>query len=170
MSCILNDGWDLGCFSVGGVEKVYLGTYNSNASYSYDADEVITGATSASTVYLFSQEIEHAGLEQVGVYNRDNGSTAYESKLSLKFINFDKNLRKTVIALGRAPIFAIAKLNNGEYVALGVSVPGRASEGAINAGVKFEDMNGSNISISFKSKDGMFLIDPTLIGTSITVG
>ena len=84
--------------------------------------------------------------------------------------NFDKNLRKTVLALGKAPIFAIAKLNNGEFVALGTAVPGRASEGAINAGVKFDDMNGANLSISFKSRDGMYLIDSTLIGTSIVVG
>jgi hypothetical protein len=57
--------------------------------------------------------------------------------------------------------YAIELINNGEFVALGVSVPGRASEGAINAGVKFDDMNGANISITFKSKDGMYLIDPT---------
>lgn len=170
MSCLIENGWSLGCFSVGGVEKLWLGTYTSAAAYTYDADMVITGATSAGDVFLYSQEIEAAGLEQTGIYNRDNGSTAFESKLSMKFINFDKVLRKTVLALSKAPIFAVAKLNNGEYVALGTSVPGRASEGAINAGVKFDDMNGANLTISFKSQDGMYLIDGTLIGTDIPLG
>lgn len=169
MSCIINQGWALGCFTTAGIEKVYLGTFNPNASYSYNADDVITGATSASTVYLYSQELEHAGLEEPGIHNRDNGSTAFESKLSLKFINFDKNLRKVVNALTKSPIFAIAKMNNGEYVALGTSVPGRVSESMKNAGVKLDDLNGGSLVITFKSKDGMFLIDSTLIGTSIPV-
>jgi hypothetical protein len=38
-----------------------------------------------------------------------------KSRLKKLIRNFDKNLRKTVLALGKAPIFAIAKLNNGEY-------------------------------------------------------
>ena len=56
-----------GCASVGGAEKVYIGTYDADAAYTLDTDNVITGATSGGTVYLFEQDIESAGVEQNGV-------------------------------------------------------------------------------------------------------
>jgi hypothetical protein len=32
MSCIIDNGYDLGCASVGGVEKVWIGTYSAAAT------------------------------------------------------------------------------------------------------------------------------------------
>jgi hypothetical protein len=169
MSCILQNGWNLDCLTVGGNEFAYLGTYSPNAAYTYNADDVITGATSASSVYLYSQEIESLGFEQTSVINKDNGSIAFEMKLTLKFLNIDKNLRKTLMALSKAPIFSVVKLNSGEHIALGIKTPLRASEGMIGSGVKFDDFNGATLTLSTRSTDGFYIIDPTLIGTSIPV-
>lgn len=169
MSCIIDNGYTLGCASIGGVETVWIGTYSAAANYTMNADSVITGATSASTVYLFEQDIEYAGLNQTGVFTRENGTVHYESVLSVKFTNLDAELRNTVLALGKAPVVAIVKSNAGLYYIAGVDSAGRATEGTASLGVAMADMNGATLSFSFKSQNGVYLINGALVGTSIPV-
>jgi hypothetical protein len=170
INCTLDQGYVLGCNSVGGLEKVWIGTYSSDTSYAFDADNVVTGVTSASTVYLMEMDIEQAGLTQAGQFSRENGTVFYESNLSIKFIELDKDLRNLLVALGRAPLYAVVKSNSGQYFICGVETSGRATEGTADLGVALGDMNGATLSIQWKSRDGVYLIDPALIGTSITVG
>lgn len=170
MSCIIDNGFTLGCNSIGGVEKVYLGTYTADASYTLDASNIITGVTSGGTVYLYEQDIEFAGLEQTGQFSRENGTVFYESVLSTKFIELDADLRNSILALGKAPVFAVVKSNAGAYYLLGVESAGRATEGTASLGVAQGDMNGATLSFTWKSQNGAFLMDATVLGTGITLG
>lgn len=170
MSCIIDNGYALGCASVGGVEKVWIGTYTPDATYELNALNVITGVTSASTVYLFEQDMEYAGLNQNGVFTRENGTVHYESVLSVKFTDLNADLRNTVLALGKAPVYAIVKSNAGLYYLAGVETAGRATEGVASLGVAMADMNGATLSFTFKSQNGVYLMNGSLIGTSIAVG
>jgi len=168
-NCILDNGYVLDCNSVGGVEKVWLGTWDADATYTFDADNVITGATNAPTVYNFEQDIEFAGLEQAGQFSRENGTVFYESNLSMKFTNLDKDLRNTLIAIGRAPLYAVVKSNAGEYYLLGLETAGRATEGVASLGVALGDMNGATLTVQWKSANGAYLLDSALLGTDIPV-
>jgi hypothetical protein len=168
-TCILDSGYVLDCNSVGGVEKVWLGTWDGDTTYSFDVDNVVSGATSAGTVYNFEQDIEFAGLEQAGQFSRENGTVFYESNLSLKFTNLDKELRNTLVAIGRAPIYAVVKSNAGEYYILGVESAGRATEGVASLGVALGDMNGATLTIQWKSASGAYLMDAAVLGTDIPV-
>lgn len=170
MSCIIDNGYALGCASVGGVEKVWIGTYSPDAIYELDATSVITGITAAPTVYLFEQDMEYAGLNQTGVFTRENGTVHYESVLSVKFTDLNADLRNTILALGKAPVYAIVKSNAGLYYLAGVETAGRATEGVASLGVAMADMNGATLSFTFKSQNGVYLMNGTLIGTDITVG
>jgi len=170
MSCIIDNGYTLGCASIGGVERVWIGTYDADATYTMDSGNTITAATSASTVYLFEQDMEYAGLNQNGVFTRENGTVHYESILSVKFTNLDADLRNTVLALGKAPIVAVVKSNEGDYYIAGVESAGRATTGAASLGVAMSDMNGANLEFTFKSKNGIYLMDGSLIGTDIPLG
>jgi hypothetical protein len=168
--CILDNGYVLDCNSVGGVEKVWLGTWDGDTTYTFDADNVVDAAVSANTVYNFEQDIEFAGLEQAGQFSRETGTVFYESNLSLKFTNLDKDLRNTLVAIGRAPIYAVVKSNAGEYYILGVESAGRATEGVASLGVALGDMNGATLTIQWKSASGAYLIDPAVLGTDIVIG
>lgn len=170
MSCIIDNGYTLGCNTVGGVEKVWIGTWDADQAYTYDADNVITGITSGITIYLMEQDMEFAGMNQTGNFSRENGTVFYESVLSVKFIELTADLRNLVIALGRAPIFAVIKSNAGEYYAAGVESAGRATSGVASLGIAQGDLNGATFEITWRSPNGIFLLDPTLIGTSLTVG
>lgn len=169
LNCILDNGYVLDCNSVGGVEKVWLGTWDGDTTYAFDADNVVTGATSAGTVYNFEQDIEFAGLEQAGQFSRENGTVFYESNLSMKFTNLDKDLRNTLVAIGRAPIYAVVKSNAGEYYILGVESAGRATEGVASLGIALGDMNGATLTIQWKSANGAYLLDSAILGTDIPV-
>ena len=169
-TCNLTDGYVLGCSSIGGVEKVWIGEWVDNVAIQQDSCGIITGITTTGlTVYSFEQDIEHAGLVQTGNYSRENGTVFYESILSIKLITLDCNVRNRMIELGRSPLFAVVKSNAGDYYYLGLESSGRASAGDANLGVLLGDMNGLNQSISWKSANGAFLIDGGLIGTTITV-
>lgn len=172
LNCILDSGYILSCNSVGGVERVWIGTYDADTTYTLDVDNVITAATNSvavSPVYNFEQDIEFAGLEQAGQFSRENGTVFYESNLSLKFTNLDKDLRNTLIALGRAPLYAVVKANSGEYFLLGLETAGRATEGVASLGVALGDMNGATLTIQWKSANGAYLLDSTVLGTDIPV-
>lgn len=169
MSCVIDEGYVLGCNTIGGVEKVYIGTYDADMAYAFDADNVITAVTSGVTVYLMEQDIEFAGLTQTGNFSRENGTVFYETVLSVKFIELDAQLRNLVIALGKAPIFAVAKSNAGHYYACGVESAGRATEGVASVGVLQGDMNGATLSFTWRSPGGAFLMNGSLLGSGIPV-
>ena len=170
MACIIDAGYTLDCNTIGGVDKVYIGTYTSDATYTLDVDNIITGVTSGGTVYLFEQDIEFAGLEQTGQFSRENGTVFYESVLSCKFIELDAALRNTIIALGRAPVFAVVKSNAGSHYLLGLENSGRATEASASLGMAQGDLNGATLSFTWKSQNGAYLMDSTLLGAGITLG
>lgn len=169
MSCIINNGYTLGCNSIGGIEKCFIGTYSGVTTYALDADNQITGATSANGVYEFEQDIEFAGLDQNGQFARENGTVHYELVLSVKFIELDKDLRNTILALSKAPVYAIVKSNAGHYYLLGLESAGRATENTASLGVAQGDMNGATLSFTWKSRNLAYLMDSTVLGTDIPI-
>ena len=42
INCTLDQGFVLGCNTIGGVEKVWLGTWDPDTTYAYDANNVVT--------------------------------------------------------------------------------------------------------------------------------
>jgi hypothetical protein len=170
MSCIIDQGWTLGCNTIGGVEKMWIGTWSADATYQYDANNIVTGVTSGVTVYEMEGDIEFFGLVSTGAFSRENGTTFYESALSAKFIHLTAELRNLIVALGNAPLFAVVKSNAGEYYVLGIESAGRATEGMAQLGVLLGDMNGATLTFSWKSAAGAYLLDPAVLGTDIPIG
>ena len=74
-----------------------------------------------------------------------------------------------MVELGRAALIAVVLSNAGDYYLCGVETSGRASAGDASLGTALGDMNGVNISIAWKSANGVFLMAGGLLGTTITV-
>jgi hypothetical protein len=169
-NCIIDGGYTLGCSSIGGVEKVWIGTYSPSQNYTLDIDNVITAVTSGQTVYLMEQDMEYAGLNQTGTFSRENGTVFYESVLSLKFIELSAELRNLIVALGRAPLFAVVKSNAGAYYLCGLESAGRATAGVASLGIAQGDLNGATLEVTWKTPNGVFLLDAGVLGTDIPIG
>ena len=171
MSCIIDSGYVLDCFSTGGVERVWLATWAEANEYSFDAEEVITGATvdPAQLYYVLEQDVEYAGLEQTITNSRENGTSFFETNVSLKFTNLDKDLRNLIKSMAKAPMALIVKANTGEYFYCGVESAGRVTEGVASLGVALGDLNGATVTVNFRSANGVFLMDGALVGTDFPV-
>ena len=168
-TCNLTDGYILGCSSIGGVEKLWLGEWEDVVAYTHSPNGTITGLTSGFTVYEFEQDIEHAGLTQAGNYDRNNGTVFYESTVSMKMIGLDADVRKRLIELGRSPLSAVVLSNAGDYYICGIESAGRATAGTASVGVALADQNGVDLTISWMSANGVFLMAPALLGTKIVI-
>lgn len=159
MSCIINEGISLNCFTSGGINQVFLGTYDAALTFLYNTNDVITGGTiTGLTTYTYSQEVEYGTLNQVSTTIRENGAGVTVSTLSLKFIDLDETKRKNLLAVSKAPIVALVQANNGKWVFLGVEKPGRALETNLSFGTKLDDFNGAMVNIEFRSVNGMYFV------------
>lgn len=170
-TCNLTDGYVLGCSSIGGVEKVWIGEWeNIGTGFTQDSCGIITGITTPGfSAYTFEQDIEHAGLTQTGNYSRENGTVFFESALTIKLIGLDCNVRNRMVELGRAPLFAVVKSNAGDYYFLGLESAGRATAGEASVGTALGDMNGLMQTISWKSANGAYLISGSVLGNGISI-
>jgi len=174
MSCIIENGYELACASTGGIKRVLIGSFDADAEYDISTAtaslNVVVGATGLSNpLYAMEQDIEYSGLSQPIQVNRENGTVHFETVLTVKFIELDFELRNLVVALARAPIYAVVESNSGQYYILGVESAGRLSEGTADLGTEFSDLNGAELSFTFKSKNGVYLLDETILGTDIPV-
>jgi len=171
MSCIINSGYVLDCFSTGGVQRVWLATWAEENTYEFDAEEVISGATvdPAQLYYVIEQDVEYAGLEQTITNSRENGTSFFETNVSLKFTNLDKELRNLIKSMAKAPMALIVQSNTGEFYYAGVESAGRVTEGVASLGVALGDLNGATVTVNFRSASGVFLMDGSLVGTTFPV-
>jgi len=167
MACIIDNGLALGCSSIGGIEKVYIGTYDGSIVYVLDADMNITGLAAPTTgVYNFEQDAEYAGVEQTAEISRDNGTVYMKTSLSVKFIEMTAELRNTFLSLAKAPLYAVVKANSGQFYLLGYNSAGRATEGTLSLGTAQGDMNGGTIKFEWSGADGIFLLDDGVLGSA----
>lgn len=160
MACTISAGRVLGCNTVAGVEKIYVGNYDAGTTATFDANGLITAFTDApADFYLLEQDVEFGGLNQTGVYS--NNSVSYETSVAMKFIELDAPLIKLIDELSKAKIVALIKSNSGKWFFAGLEFPGRASAGDLSLGVALGDMNGANLTVTFKSKSGVYEVDET---------
>ncbi len=169
MSCIITNGYSVPCSVIGGAEAVYLGNWSGSTTYSLDGDNVISGATNALGVFLFDQEVEVSGLEQTTEIDRGNLSAFFVTTLTLRLHHYDKDVRNTLVELLRAPLVAGIVSNQGDTYWAGSESPGRLISGTAGTGIAYSDMNGAEIQIEWRSKNGVYLIEPSVIGTDIAI-
>ncbi len=167
-TCLITQGRPLQCFLEAGIDNVWIANFNEDQVFDLSPANVVTGATSANTAFIFSQETEYAGLSAPGVHEQPNGAVSRDVLLSLKFIDLNADLLTTLQALSKASLTAYIESNAGTFYVLGATRPGRVTASEAGLGTALSDMNGSTMDITWKSINGIFEMDGTLLGTSIT--
>lgn len=168
--CGIDDGWRLSdCDGIGGIKRVYFGNWERlEATFDVAGLKVIEDivkaiGTGPIEIYEVEQEQEWAGAEGVGVHNRENDTSHVVDNLTIKLSNLTPETNAVVRSYRRSRVFAIVEGQNDQFYFYGLVNPGKASESTTNLGTTFEDMNGSEITFEFKSKDGMYNMDGDLI-------
>lgn len=169
-TCVINDGYDLGCFGTGGVKDVYIGNFTGSATFTYDSNGVVNSVTSASIFYKYEADIETAAFNETINVSRENGTTFYESTIAIKMFNNDANVRNLTKALAKAPLQVLIQDNGDNYWLMGTETAVRATEGSRGFGQAFGDFNGAMLTFNYKSTEPVPLVSGSLVGTSIQIG
>lgn len=152
MSCLINNGYALGCKdNLGGVQEVYIGSFSGDTTFSYDAStDTITGVTGSNTFYTFEQRQEQAEFVQTGNHSIENGTNFWEQVVSLIFTKNTSDLRNTLKLLSQSTLFVIVKDQNGTYWFIGEQNGADLTASTASAGKAFGDLNGVTVSITAK--------------------
>lgn len=166
MACLLTTGYTLGCRdSIGGIQEVYIGNFQSGATYTLNANDVITAFSGATvSYYTFEQEMETGQFNQTGAYSVENGTVFFTQELLLTFHKNDATLRNQLLVLSQANMSVIVKDQRGLYWLMGYQNGVRATAGAMNTGKAYGDLNGFTITLSAKEPEPAHNISGTASG------
>lgn len=149
MSCTLSQGFQLGCKdNVGGIRTVYISNFSDNETYSYDANNQITGITSGATYYKFEVRPQSAGFNETINASIENGTLFYTQELALSFDKNTVELRNQMYLLAQAQMRVIVLDQNGLYRLVGRVNGADITAGTIPTGTAFGDKNGYDLTIS----------------------
>jgi hypothetical protein len=168
-NCLLQNGYTLSCRdSIGGIRRAFIGNFDTDAVYTLDADDRITGFTGSTvSYYTFEQEMEVGEFNQAGAYSTENGTVFFTQDLSLMFHKNDADLRNQLLVLSQANMSVIVEDQRGEYWLIGYANGVRATAGAMNTGRAYGDMNGVTITLQGKEPEPAHNISATASGFPI---
>lgn len=139
--------------NIGGIKRVWLREYDSEADIDVDANGIITGFTaytgttaSPITWHEFELKKNSASCEsqyQVG----DGGSVFCQSTLAMTFNRQDAAKRMAIQSLALNEVFAVYEDANGTRWFLGKDNPVTLSEGGGSTGQQKTDLNSYNVSL-----------------------
>lgn len=156
MSCVLTTGYSLGCRdNIGGIQEVYIGTWNADAlTYTLGTNDIIgTFSGTWSGFQTFEQEIETGSFNQTGQFSTENGTTFYEQNLEISLHKLEAALRNTIKILGIGKWRVLIKDQRGKYWLMGAQNPVRVSASTPSLGKAYGDMNGAVITFLGKEPE-----------------
>ena len=161
MSCILTNGYTVGCKSQAGVQKVFIGTWNdSSLTYTYGTNSIINafgGATSS--FYTFQQTIETSSYTAPAEVSTENNAIQYNQTLAINVQGMNAALLNQIKILGQGVWRILILDKNGSYFLMGKSGPVQVSAIDSGLGKVGTDLNGAMI--TFTSKEDQPLYEVT---------
>jgi len=167
--CLITNGYSLGCRdSIGGVNEVYIGNFDSNVTYTTGTNSIIEGFTGGTvSYYTFEQEVEVSEFTEKVTASTENGTVFYETTLSITLIKNDASLKNIMKLLTKGHLSIIVLDSRGVYHLLGKENGVRANDGTIGVGKAFGDLNGFTLSFLAKESEPANEIDQTLANFSL---
>lgn len=147
MACNLSAGRNEVCKeSIGGLQGVYFLNYTT-ASFTKDANGLVTALPSGSTVYYYQLKGSSAYTETVNS-NRNNGTTFFNQSLvlNLKKLTNEMTTQLKLMAYGRPQI--IVWTNNGDALLVGEHLGADVTAGTIQTGGALGDLYGYSVTFT----------------------
>jgi hypothetical protein len=147
MACDLSAGRLVPCKdSVGGIKNVYFVDYGDIETYTLTADE-ITAMTGTFSAYKYELTGTNS-LETSITSSPENGTTFFESTLTLNLQKLSKedNVQVKLLAYGRPVI--VVQTNNNDFVLVGKENGCSVSGGSLVTGAAFADMAGYTLTFA----------------------
>jgi hypothetical protein len=165
INCLIDAPWGLNTCSdnTAGLEWVAFQTYNAQTQFGLTASgSLVSSISPTASFYVFEHDQEAAGLAQTPTVN-DNGSAFVEQILTIRFNEYSQESQQQMAALLKTRVRAIAKTNNGDYLILGISSPGRVNGGSAGPNRTFTDIAGGELTIRFRGKTFAPFVDSAIL-------
>jgi len=170
MSCTLSSGHQLQCRSgVSGIRKLYISNFSDNETYTYDANNQITGITSGATYYTFEQRPQAAEFNETINASIENGTLWYLQELTMSFDKNEVSLRNQIALMAQAQLRVIALDNNGTYNLIGRINGADITGGSLPRGKEFGSKNGATLTITaYEPQPSSFISDAAFATLTIS--
>ena len=158
MACNLTSGYSLGCRdSLGGVQRVYIGTWDADTTYGLTGScNIIDSFSPTASFYTFEQELETASFIQNGQYSTENGTSFYEQTLEITLQKLDACNRDQIKVLGQGVWRILILDQRGQYWLMGKQNPVRVTAATPQLGKAFGDLNGAVLTFMTKEPEPAF--------------
>lgn len=172
MACLLTKGRALPCKSgVGGLKSVYFVDYGTLGAITITSNE-ITAIAGTPTVMKFDIK-GNSTLETAVTSSRENGTTFYESTLTLNFTFLEKETQAEIqlLAVSRPHIWV--EDYNGNYFLVGKEHGAELTSGTFSSGAAMADLSGYSLTFVAQEKAAPDFTVSTVVtgatqGTQIT--
>lgn len=160
MACTIASGYSLGCRdNTGGIQEAYIGNFGDQTYTLSATGSIATVVSGTISYYTFEQENEVGQFDQTGQYSTENGTVFFEQNLTLMFHKNTAELRDQLLILSQANLSVIVKDQRGTYWLMGYQNGCRVTEGSMNTGKAYGDMNGITLTIQGKEPEPARKID-----------
>jgi hypothetical protein len=146
MPCNITSGYNLACKdAVAGIKAVYFINYSSG-SFTLNSDDEVTAFPTGLTAYKWEVKGAPNGLTTAINSSRENGTTFFESTLTMQVTGLDAATQKAIklASYGRPQI--VVHTNQGDAILLGRIHGCDAASGNISTGAALGDLRGYNVS------------------------
>jgi len=169
MSCLLTNGYSIGCKTQAGVQKVFIGTWNDTSlTYTFGTNSIITAFGGATTsFYTFQQPIETSSFTAPAEINTENNAIQYNQTLTINVQGMNAALLNQIKTLGQG-VFRIMVLDkNGSYFLMGKSGPVQVSAIESGLGKVGTDLHGATITFTSKEDQPLYEVQASAALTLI---
>jgi hypothetical protein len=160
MACAITYGYQNVCRDIGGIQYIYIGTFNSGLSYTLDASapgltssfNTITGFTgSTSSFFKFDGIPQTSSLVQVPVGSTDNGTAFWTQTLEMTNVGLNQALSENISVLLKGRWRVLVLDQNGNWFLIGRLNGCYVTSGTGGLGKAFGDLNG--MTLTFEAND-----------------
>ncbi len=146
MACSLTTGRKVPCKSaVGGIQTIYFADYGTLGAPIIVAGEV-TDLPGNPTWFQFDVK-GASSLETAINSSRENGTTFYESTLTMALTFQDKATQEELKLIAHARPHVVIEDYNGNYFVVGLEHGAEVTGGTISTGAAMGDLSGYNLTI-----------------------
>ena len=163
MACLISSGRKIPCKSaVGGIKNIFFADFGTLGTATIAAGE-ITAFSGSPVWFQFDIKNTATTMETAITSSRDNGTTFYDTTLSMTLTFQDKATQEQLKLLAVARPHVCVEDYNGNYFVVGLLNGGDVNGGTIVTGGAMGDLTGYTLTVNAQEVNPPFFVTSTVI-------
>ena len=168
MACLITSGRKIPCKSaVGGIKNIFFADYGTLGDATIVAGE-ITAFTGTPDWFQFDIKNTATTMETAITSSRDNGTTFYDTTLSMTLTFQDKATQEQLKLLAVARPHVAVEDYNGNYWVVGLYNGGDVNGGTIVTGGAMGDLTGYTLTVNAQETAPPYFVTPAVITSDVS--